>query len=175
MYSVQLERWMHALGAKDRGNGSLGSSRILPHDRIHLNHGSLIIIPFELFESHPRQVLDYVWKRLGVSSWTVPSSVLEKRYDPDGSWTARDDHEDVNGSDDEEASDDATSPVVINFLSEFYRPYNERLADLIGEEWRGIWDEANSPYGDDGAAWKQIWLQKLRHYPKAVVGPRKGL
>jgi hypothetical protein len=26
------------------------------------------------------------------------------------------------------------------FLYRFYRPHNDRLADLLGEQWRGIWD-----------------------------------
>lgn len=27
------------------------------------------------------------------------------------------------------------------YLVEFFRPYNALLADLLGDEWRGIWDE----------------------------------
>lgn len=29
---------------------------------------------------------------------------------------------------------------VRDFLYEFYRPYNERLAELLGPEWEGIWE-----------------------------------
>lgn len=31
-------------------------------------------------------------------------------------------------------------PRIRHYLTLFYRPFNEHLADLLGEEWRGIWD-----------------------------------
>jgi len=32
------------------------------------------------------------------------------------------------------------SNATKEFLSRFYKPYNDRLADILGEEWRGVWD-----------------------------------
>ena len=29
---------------------------------------------------------------------------------------------------------------IRDYLRRFYRPYNEELADLLGEDWRDIWD-----------------------------------
>jgi hypothetical protein len=122
-------------------------------------------------------VLDYVWRRLGVSRWRVPSDVLEKRYDPVRSRAS------VNVGDEEDVGDAADgnggataeggggSPGVLRFLSEFYRPYNTRLADLLGEEWRGIWDaeasSAGTAHGGDG--WKEIWLEKFRRHIDAEI------
>ena len=31
-------------------------------------------------------------------------------------------------------------PRIKQYLAYFYQPFNEQLADLLGEEWRGIWD-----------------------------------
>lgn len=30
-------------------------------------------------------------------------------------------------------------PLVREYLSRFYKPYNDELADLLGEEWRNVW------------------------------------
>jgi hypothetical protein len=180
MYSVQLERWIRAMGggaeARQDGGGKAGAEPA-PRDR-----GRLVVIPYELFQSHPREVLDYVWRRLGVSRWRVPSDVLEKRYDPVRSRASENvgDEEDAGGSDADENGEatteaDGMSPAVLRFLSEFYRPYNGRLADLLGEEWRGIWDaEASSAAAAHGGDydWKEIWLQKFRRYLGAEISPR---
>jgi len=26
------------------------------------------------------------------------------------------------------------------YLRQFFKPYNDELADMLGEEWRGVWD-----------------------------------
>ena len=31
-------------------------------------------------------------------------------------------------------------PETRRYLSALFRPYNEQLADILGEEWRGVWD-----------------------------------
>jgi Sulfotransferase domain len=40
----------------------------------------------------------------------------------------------------ESAKSAAMDPRVREYLVHFYRPYNDELADLLGEEWRNVWD-----------------------------------
>lgn len=38
------------------------------------------------------------------------------------------------------------------YLHRFFKPYNDELADLLGEEWRGVWDfdgDGEAVNGDD--------------------------
>jgi hypothetical protein len=180
MYSVQLERWFHAFGLDSDDNGRLIGGQDSFRNPRHQNQRQgrpdpLIVIPYELFESHPRQVLEYLWKRLGIPRWDVSESILREQYGPFpravGEGEEEDGADEGEGDDDgEDWTEETATPTVINFLTEFYRPYNDRLADLLGEEWRGIWDPANSsesPGDEFDNLWKQVWLQKFEQYEKA--------
>jgi Sulfotransferase family len=140
MYSVQLERWMFALegtGNNDvndkSGAASFVDGRPKSGGRQSRRPAKLVVIPYELFESHPQAVFDYLWRRLKVRAWTVPSSILHARYSTAATASNSSDAMTHHPA-------DAVTPHIMNFLYRFYRPYNDRLADLLGEEWRGIWD-----------------------------------
>jgi Sulfotransferase family len=150
MYSVQLERWMFALGESTGSNDVKDKSRASASfdgrpkrvGRQSRRPAKLVVIPYELFESHPQAVFDYLWKRLKVRPCTVPSSILHARY------SSSEERKGASAATASNSSDttthphdhDAMTPHVMDFLYRFYRPYNDRLADLLGEEWRGIWD-----------------------------------
>lgn len=40
---------------------------------------------------------------------------------------------------DKERHEGGLDKVVEGYLREFYRPYNNHLADLLGESWRNVW------------------------------------
>lgn len=118
IYSVQLERWI----------------KFFP-----LNE-SLLVINNERFTREPRKVMGEVLRFLGspqpdyfsdlnVSVSLKEEELLSRRgvsnllsvggYAPMSNSTRR-------------------------FLEKFYKPYNDQVADLLGEEWRGVWGSATS-------------------------------
>ena len=36
------------------------------------------------------------------------------------------------------------SEEIKTYLKHIYQPFNDKLADLLGENWRGVWDVENS-------------------------------
>ena len=131
MYSVQLERWLDRVGPE-----------------------RLVVVPYELFQTHPREVLEHLFRVTGVPHWHAPDKLLHQQFQPvvlSGKRGA--------AAASTTAVDVPIDPAVREFLERFYRPYNDRLADLLGEEWRGIWDGTAPTSPED---WKQSWLGKLQ-------------
>jgi Sulfotransferase family len=158
MYSVQLERWMYALDGSERSRNDKNDGRRKGRQRRKQPlPANLIVLPYELFESHPQAVLDHLFRRLKVEKWTVPASVLRARYDAsasgrsDAAWSSSSSNSSRAAHDHRRdpsaaaaaaaaATTAAVTPELMAFLYRFYRPHNDRLADLLGEQWRGIWD-----------------------------------
>lgn len=99
MYIIQLRHWM----------------RYFP-----LNE-SLLVLQYEKFKSHPKEVYSQILDFVGVPSF-IPATGFGGTYN----------------------AMIETNEVVSNstrrYLSSLFRPYNNHLADLLGEDWRGIWD-----------------------------------
>jgi hypothetical protein len=86
---------------------------------------SLKIIQFENFTRNKRKVLLEILDWLGV---------------PPHPWTDQDlqeDHGPVRFS----VPVPAMSDGIRNYLRHIYKPFNDELADLLGENWRGVWDD----------------------------------
>jgi Sulfotransferase domain len=110
MYYFQLERWLEHF--------SLGDN--------------LLVIPYEQFKKEPGVVMQQVYKFVGAStsSFQLTRSQLKATYRP------------AIDQDNRKENLPALplAPNTRRYLEHFYRPYNERLSHLLGEEWRGVWD-----------------------------------
>eukprot|EP00977_Amphora_coffeiformis_P012180 scaffold2997_cov182-Amphora_coffeaeformis.AAC.10 len=69
--------------------------------------------------NHTQEVLDEISNFVGIPSHNYTVDVLNNKY-----------HEGVKAEMDASTRD---------FLRRFYKPYNNELADLLGEEWRDVW------------------------------------
>jgi len=84
---------------------------------------SLHVINYERLRSEPAQVWKEIQDFLQVPVHDLDESIFGKDYSPNkGSYR--------------ESFPNAT----LVYLKRFYKPYNDRLADLLGEEWRGVWE-----------------------------------
>jgi Sulfotransferase domain len=88
----------------------------------------LLVFPYERFKTDPALVFDEIMDFLSVPRHTYPVHQLNQTILPVEPRRRRDD------------DDAAPSPETRKLVHEFYKPYNEQLAVLLGEEWRGIWD-----------------------------------
>jgi hypothetical protein len=85
---------------------------------------TLKVIQYENFTQNKRQTLMELLDWLGA---------------PPHDWTDEDlddDHGPVQVS----VPIPVMSDHVKNYLRHLYKPFNDKLADLLGENWRGVWD-----------------------------------
>jgi Sulfotransferase family len=98
---------------------------------------TLLVVQYEVFQRHPEKVLHQILDFVGVerpppgSSGIYSEQVLAQPYGP-GRMRAS------PGSSMAEVP--APTPEALEFLAKLYRPFNEELANVLGEEWRGVWD-----------------------------------
>lgn len=112
MYITQLNHWFEYFPLYDGG--------------VHQHHEgkpSLLALNHEQFKKEPDRVFSRLLKFIGASPF-VPA---------EGFQTSINSHE-YRG--------DKMLPETRTYLSAFFRPYNEMLADTLGEEWRGIWEQS---------------------------------
>ena len=84
---------------------------------------SLHVINYERLRSEPAQVWKEIQDFLQVPMHDLDESIFGKDYSPNkGSYR--------------ESFPNAT----LAYLKRFYKPYNHYLADLLGEDWRDVWD-----------------------------------
>lgn len=138
MYAMQLERWMrefsvHALGV----------------DQLPAKAGSMLVLPYELFQAHPGPVLAYVFGFLGVEAMNLDEDMLRTEYR-----SAREDKT-LEVQSLVRTGQDVNEPDARAFLERFYQPYNEKLVELLGEDWQGIWNS-------NATEWMARWLDKLK-------------
>ena len=81
------------------------------------------IIQYERMRSEPIQVWHEVQDFLQVPRHELHEQFLSTDYSPN------------KGEYKESMTVETTQ-----YLKKFFKPYNDRLADLLGEEWRGVWD-----------------------------------
>jgi len=92
----------------------------LKHYQLGVN---MLVIQYERMHSEPVRVWEEIQDFLQVPRFDLDRDVLSGDYSPTKS-----------------SFNTALSNTTTAYLKKFYQPYNDRLADLLGEEWRGVWD-----------------------------------
>jgi Sulfotransferase domain len=87
---------------------------------------NLLVFQYERFKNDPSMVFDEIMDFLEVPRHAYQAHQLNRTIVP------------VKSRHDTESL--TLSQETRNVVHEFYKPYNDQLADLLGEEWRGIWD-----------------------------------
>ena len=114
MYATQLSEWL----------------------QYYTLHEHMMVIRSEELQSQPRQVLQRVQEFLGLPYYEFPVHVMETEYNPIVS--PRQQQTTLQRP---QIRVDRPSPATEEYMKQFYRPYNDDLANLLGEEWRGVWDD----------------------------------
>lgn len=83
----------------------------------------LMVVHFERMQVHPHDVLDDILEFLGVHRHSYDAAHLNVSYSP------------VIPTE-EHVLDNATR----EYLLRLYEPYNQQLAELLGEHWRNVWN-----------------------------------
>jgi hypothetical protein len=106
----------------------LYSRQLLPWlERYRLGE-ELLVVRYEELRDDPVPVLRRVLEFVGAAPYAFPDDMLNKSYSPrSASWLT-------------DYSPNITDEMR-RYLREFYRPYNDELAALLGEGWRGVWDD----------------------------------
>lgn len=81
------------------------------------DQSDFLVIRLETMKDHVQTTMDRVWQHLGIPQYDLEDDTAKNTrvYDPILTTERRD------------------------FLRRFYKPHNERLADVLGEEWRSAW------------------------------------
>lgn len=86
----------------------------------------LKVISLEIFKKDEpgvfREILDFIG--VDANAWRVNDEVFQKDYRPFA----------------KAANKGGMDRTTRTYLEKLYKPYNDELADLLGEEWRGVWD-----------------------------------
>jgi hypothetical protein len=91
----------------------------------------VMVIATDRMSTDLDNVLRQVQEFLGLPVMEFPKSVTSKDYNPLTPF---------RGIRNVDKQVDRPSNETIEYLKRFYKPYNDELADLLGESWRGIWD-----------------------------------
>jgi hypothetical protein len=83
----------------------------------------MLVVNYERFSSHPQEVFHQILYFVGAGPFT-PEGGFGTRYNTKKRATR----------------DQIMSPELRRYLSHFFQPYNDQLADLLGEEWRNVWN-----------------------------------
>ena len=103
-----------------RGTYAVHLESWLKHYRIGID---LHVIRYERMLSEPVRVWHEVQDFLRVPRHELSTEFLGSDYSPNkGKYR------------------ETMSSETAQYLKKFYKPYNDRLADILGEEWRGVWD-----------------------------------
>ena len=127
MYVTQLRHWLQyfTLANNSTTNSNKSSNATSNNNKDKQkdeDKGSLLVLNYERFKKHPEQVFHQLLDFVGATTPFTPA---------EGFGTLHNHHEDRRGT---------MRPETRRYLSAVFRPYNEELADILGEEWRGVWD-----------------------------------
>lgn len=122
MQQVNPRRMHHLWKAKNLVYRGLYSDQLKPWLEHFTVGKDLMVVQFERMLADPHAVLDEILDFLGVHRHTYDPALLNESYSP-------------VIPDEEHILDDATR----DFLLRLYEPFNDRLADMLGEHWRGVW------------------------------------
>ena len=93
---------------------------------------SLKVVRYELFKADPEAVLNEVFDFIGVKRIRLSKETLEKNYmapkNSSRTFRNRVAHSESIMSNDTRA-----------YLRAFYKPYNDELANVLGDDWRHVW------------------------------------
>ena len=95
----------------------------------HFDKSHLLVLPYHRMITDMRNVWQEILEFVGAPRHELSEDELTTSYRPL-----------MVGNKNETPPAKPLSDVTRQYLVEFFRPYNELLADLLGEEWRGIWD-----------------------------------
>jgi hypothetical protein len=88
---------------------------------------NLLVVNYERLDRDPESVLKQILDFVGAPEYEFTDQAFNKSYSPSQHWTGR--------------YTESMSNTTRQYLEDFYRPMNDKLADMLGEEWRGIWDK----------------------------------
>jgi Sulfotransferase domain len=97
---------------------------------------NLKIVRYEHFLGNRAAVVQEILDFVGVDVHPVQmdKKVLQYDFSPNKRRKTR------NGANKRKIHDGDMDPRVRDYLSRFYKPYNDELAYLLGEEWRDVWE-----------------------------------
>jgi hypothetical protein len=90
----------------------------------------LMVIPFEHLRNATADVWADILDFVGAPQYELSPADLRANYRPS--------LDSENRQDMPPAA--PLSEATRNYLAHFYRPYNDQLVGLLGEDWRGVWD-----------------------------------
>lgn len=103
-----------------RGMYATQLESFLPQYEVGVN---LLVVQYERMHRKPMLVWNEIQDFLQVPRFHLDQDVLRGDYSPTKS-----------------KYKEAMSESTREYLKLFFQPYNDRLEDLLGEEWRGVWD-----------------------------------
>lgn len=87
----------------------------------------LLVVRYEEMRDEPRKVLNEVLDFVSAPRYDFPDVVLDSSHSPGSSrW--------------KKGYEPNITAEERDYLKRFYKPYNDELVELLGEEWRGVWD-----------------------------------
>lgn len=96
--------------------------RYFPIDKENPSRSSLLVLHYEEFRNFPERVFSRLLNFLGATPFVpVDGFTSMHNYHPERK--------------------DQMIPATRQYLTRFFRPYNILLAELLGDEWVGVWDE----------------------------------
>ena len=113
--------------------GSIGrgmyAQQLMGWIRYYTLNENLLVVRFEDFVANGTAVLEKIHQFIGLDDphVTVGKEDFEKTFIP----VRRSSNQETGGIEDD---------IMREYLTELYKPFNAELADLLGEEWRGVWD-----------------------------------
>ena len=88
----------------------------------------LLIVNYDDFAANQTAVGQRTAAFVGASTHEYDDSVLNTTFEP------------VQGLH-KRSTIRGMGELMLRYLQTFYQPYNDELADLLGEEWRNVWRE----------------------------------
>lgn len=126
MYVTQLRHWLQYFTLAN--NATTTTNTKATHNNTKKldseEKGLLLVLNYERFKKNPEQVFTQLLEFVGANAPFVPA---------EGFGTLHNYHENHDRR-------ETMHPETRRYLSAVFRPYNEQLADILGEEWRGVWD-----------------------------------
>lgn len=102
---------------------------------------NLMVIHYEKFAANQREVFANISQFLGLPPVELNDTQLRQDYSPGRKVSMKKFHKHMAKLR-KRGVIHRPKPMrdTTEFLLRFYKPYNDKLADLLGEDWRGIWD-----------------------------------
>lgn len=146
-FNIPINQTLHVRGCRD----DIGAKRYKTRERRRLMCGylsrgmyaqqvtnwlasfelgvNLKIVRYERFLENRTAVLQEILDYVGADSGMLQldDKILEYDFSPGGRQTMQ-------------TKKEKMEPEVRDYLSRFYKPYNDELADLLGEEWQNVWE-----------------------------------